>query len=284
MFTLRSPSRRRVAARLGYALNMTPTPPLHVQLYEEMIRRIRTGEWRAGDKVPSEKSLTEEFKTSRGPVRQAFAALRAEGMIVGGRGAPPRVQHTAPAQSFDTFMSFTEWARHLGYEPGQRVVHVEATEATEQQARDLQVAPDAPLVQLVRLRLLDGRPAMLERSVYPYETGRELLSADLQNNSVYQTLGAFGWAPVRARHVIDAIAAAALEAEQLHTALGTPLLRVRRLAFDSNGVVLEAADDRYLPSMSSFVIDNTAPQHTPLMRQAPGPLGVAPLKTTLVGR
>ncbi|MDA3147253.1 GntR family transcriptional regulator [Leucobacter sp. UCMA 4100] len=264
---------------------MNQTPPLHVQLYEEMIRRIRTGEWRAGDKVPSEKSLTEEFGTSRGPVRQAFAALRAEGMIIGGRGAPPRVQHTAPAQSFDTFMSFTEWARHLGYDPGQRLLHLDTIQATEAQARELQVLPDAPLVQVIRLRLLDERPAMLERSLYPYESGKDLLGADLHNNTIYQTLGAFGWAPVRARHVIDAIAAPALEAEQLQVSLGTPLLRVRRLAYDEHGTVLETADDRYLPSMSSFVVENTAATHRgPFRSQG---LGVSPAfspKPTLVGR
>lgn len=114
---------------------MTTPFTLHAQLYDEMLRRIRTGEWSAGEKVPSEKSLIAEFGTSRGPVRQALAALRAEGMIVGGRGAPPRVHRTAPHQSFDTFMSFTEWARELGLQPGQRVLERVKLPATEEQAR-----------------------------------------------------------------------------------------------------------------------------------------------------
>ena len=249
---------------------MSLTAPLHVQLYEEMTRRIRTGEWIPGDRVPSEKSLVEEFGTSRGPVRQALAALRAEGMIVGGRGAPPRVQRTAPTQSFDVFMSFTEWARQLGFTPGQRVIEASRRPATEEIARELQIAPDAPVVEIIRLRSLDDKPAMLERSAFPLEIGRRLLSADLDGGSIYQTLADAGVHSVRARHVIDAIAAHPLEAEQLRVDAGAPLLRVRRLAYNELGFVIETADDRYLPSMASFVVENSAEHRNPLARHTGG--------------
>lgn len=241
---------------------------LHAQLYEEMIRRIRTGAWQQGDKVPSERSLIAEFGTSRGPVRQALAALRAEGMISGGRGAPPRVQRTAPVQSFDTFMSFTEWARDLGYVPGQHVIEASRRPATERIAAELGVPSDAPIVEIIRVRSLDGKPAMLERSLYPYEIGRRLLSADLDGGSIYQALAAAGIVPVRARHVIDAIAAHPLEVEQLGVRPGGPLLRVRRLATNEYGTVIETADDRYLPNMANFAVENSAEHRIPLTRQA----------------
>ncbi|RGE23212.1 GntR family transcriptional regulator [Leucobacter sp. wl10] len=247
---------------------MTENSPLHAQLYAEMVQRIRTGVWQPGDRVPSEKSLIAEFGTSRGPVRQALAALRSEGMIVGGRGAPPRVQRTAPAQSFDTFMSFTEWARDLGMAPGQRVIEASRRPATEEIAQELQLPPDATVVEIIRLRLLDDKPAMLERSLFPHEIGKQLLPADLDNGSIYQTLRRVGVVPVRARHVIDAIAAHPLEVEQLHVAPGAPLLRVRRLAYDESGTVVETADDRYLPSMAAFIVENTVERRAPLSRQA----------------
>lgn len=249
---------------------MTLHSPLHAQLYEEMLRRIRSGEWCAGEKVPSEKSLIAEFGTSRGPVRQALATLRAEGMIVGGRGAPPRVHRTAPHQSFDTFMSFTEWARELGMTPGQKVIERVKLPATEEIARELQIAPDDPIVEIIRVRLLGDKPAMLERSLFPYEVGRHLLRVDLDNGSIYQTLARAEVVPVRAKHIIDAIPAHPLEAEQLHVDQGAPLLRVRRIAYGSTGAVIETADDRYLPAMTSFVVENSADHRMPLARQAVG--------------
>lgn len=249
---------------------MTSTSPLHAQLYEEMLRRIRSGAWCAGEKVPSEKSLIAEFGTSRGPVRQALATLRAEGMIVGGRGAPPRVHRTAPHQSFDTFMSFTEWARELGMTPGQRVIERVKRPATEEIARELQIAPDEPIVEIIRVRLLGEKPAMLERSVFPYEVGAPLLRGEFDNGSIYQTLAKTGAVPVRAKHIIDAIPAHPLEAEQLHVDHGAPLLRVRRLTYSATDTVIETADDRYLPAMTSFVVENSVDHRAPRARRVAG--------------
>lgn len=249
---------------------MSQPTTLHAQLYTEMVHRIRTGIWKAGERVPSEKSLIEEFGTSRGPVRQALAALRTEGMIVGGRGAPPRVQRVAPAQSFDTFMSFTEWARELGFTPGQRVVEVSRRRATEEVSQQLQIAPDSPVVEVIRLRLLEHKPAMLERSLFPLHIGKHLLTADLDTGSIYQMLAEAGVVPVRAQHVIDAVAAKQLEHELLDVPAGSPLLRVRRVAYDEFGAMLETADDRYLPHMATFKIENTADHRIPLTREAAG--------------
>ena len=257
-----------------------PEPtPLHSQLYAEISARIQSGVWAAGERVPSEKSLSEEFGVSRGPVRQALAALRAEGMIVGGRGAPPRVQRSAPPQSFDTFMSFSEWARSLGQTPGQRVIEASRRLAGPEAVAELELAPDEPVVEIVRLRTLNGAPAMLERSRFPLRVGAGLLAADLDSGSIYQHMREQGDAPVRARHLIDAIAAEPLDATWLAVDAGSPLLRVRRTARGADDRVVEAADDRYVPGMATFAIEN-ATRHTAQIsvgRPEPaGPAGPSP--------
>ena len=237
---------------------MSDTAPQHAQLYETMLRRIRAGEWPAGKKVPSEKSLIAEFGVPRGPVRQALAALRADGIIYGGRGTPPRVQRTAPTQHFDIFRSFTEWANAIGLAPGQRVVGAGRRPASEQVAAELRVPPLSPVVEIIRLRLLDGKPAMLERSTFPTADGAHLLAADLETRSVHQILGGAGIWAARARHQIDATAATPLEVEMLGLHPGAPVLRVRRLCYDEFGTVIETADERYLPEMTNFVVENSA--------------------------
>ncbi|PRI11959.1 GntR family transcriptional regulator [Leucobacter massiliensis] len=250
---------------------MSASSPRRTSLADEMVHRIRTGVWRPGERVPPEKTLLAEFGTSRAAIRQALAELREEGMIVGRRGAPPRVQRTAIPQSFDTFISFSEWAREFGLVPGQRVVEAETRPATEHIARELRVEPGSPVVEVIRLRLLGDQPAMLERSVFPQPLGERLLTSDLSHGSITHALAEAGAAPVRARHLIDAIGAHPLEVEQLGVSPGTPLLRVRRVSFDDTGAVVEAADDRYLPDMASFAVENSAQRRTRFTRQAGNP-------------
>ncbi|NEB82302.1 GntR family transcriptional regulator [Streptomyces sp. SID14478] len=231
--------------------------PLHRRLGAEFRRRIETGEWPEGLPVPSEAQLCEEFGTSRGPVRQALAQLRTEGHLVGGRGRPPVARRGTPSQPFASLMSFTQWAHSIGRTPGQHTVEVARRRAGADVAARLGLDEGAPVVDLVRLRHLDGVPAMVERSTFVLDVGAHLFAVDPDGGSVYEALTSRGVDLHHARHTIDAIAADADDAGLLKTAPGQPLLRVRRLAYTGDGTPVEYADDRYLPSMATFTIENT---------------------------
>ena len=55
--------------------------PLYYQLKVHLKRRMETGEWRSGDRLPTEMELCDAFQISRAPVRQALTELVREGMI-----------------------------------------------------------------------------------------------------------------------------------------------------------------------------------------------------------
>ena len=99
--------------------------PLHRTLADELRTRIRGGALGAGALLPSEAELCREFSTSRGPVRQALAALRDEGLIGGGQGRRPVVLDTVPAQPFDHGKPVPQGRRHAGTahddRPGARI-------------------------------------------------------------------------------------------------------------------------------------------------------------------
>ncbi|MGW8374599.1 GntR family transcriptional regulator [Streptomyces sp. ODS28] len=236
--------------------------PLHQQLGAEFLRRIEAGEWPEGEPVPSEARLCREFGTSRGPVRQALAILRREGNLVGGRGRPPVARRTTPSQPFASLISFTEWARSIGREPGQLTVETAWRRAPAATAARLGLEEGDPVVEIVRLRLLDGVPAMVERSSFVHEVGRHLFDFDPDAGSIYQSLCDLDVDLHHARHTIDAVGADAQDAELLGVGEGHPLLRVRRTTFSARDEPLESADDRYLPSMANFTVENTVAGRT----------------------
>jgi GntR family transcriptional regulator len=240
--------------------------PLHQRLGAEFLRRIESGEWPEGRPVPSESQLCAEFGTSRGPVRQALAMLRRDGSLTGGRGKPPVARKVAPSQPFASFLSFTQWARTIGREPGQTTIEVARRRSGPAAAARLCLDEGAPVVELVRLRLLDGVPAMVERSTFVWEVGRYLFDFDPDSGSIFAELQRREVDLHLARHTIDAIAAQADDADLLHIAVGDPLLRVRRLTSSGDGEPLEDADDRYLPAMATFTIENTIEGRTVIGR------------------
>lgn len=52
---------------------------LHEKIADSLRERIRLGELPVGAVLPSESQLCAQWQASRGPVRQALAALRADG-------------------------------------------------------------------------------------------------------------------------------------------------------------------------------------------------------------
>ncbi|MFI6008022.1 winged helix-turn-helix domain-containing protein [Streptomyces sp. NPDC051243] len=61
--------------------------------------RIRVGELKAGDRLPTQAELAEEFGVERGTVRQALRALQEDGLLTNvSKGSPPRIALPAPTR------------------------------------------------------------------------------------------------------------------------------------------------------------------------------------------
>ncbi len=66
--------------------------PASMILFEEMLDRIRTGQWPVGSRIPSERVLMAEFGHSRVTIREALSMLRALGILSISQGKASVVQ------------------------------------------------------------------------------------------------------------------------------------------------------------------------------------------------
>src|ERR1700755_3042751 len=130
---------------------------LYRKVAEDIKAAIAAGTYPANTKLPSESELAERYSVSRGTIRQAFAALRADGIIASRRGARRVVIGGPRVQSFGELLSFSRWARAIGEQPGGRVITLERRPATEAEGARLGLAGGVPVYHLVRVRLLSGR-------------------------------------------------------------------------------------------------------------------------------
>jgi GntR family transcriptional regulator len=244
------------------------TMALHEVIADSLREQIRLGELSVGIPLPSESQLCERWNSSRGPVRQALATLRSEGLIAGGRGKPPVVCTSSVGQPFDTLLSYSAWAHSIGRTPGQRTLELALRPADERAASALRIDQGAPVVQMLRLRSLDGEPAMLERATFVEQVGRRLFDFDCDSGSLWAYLLSQGVQFAGASHVIDAVAADDVDAAHLAVRDGAPLLRQQRTTHSPDGEVIEYHDDRYLPAIVSFTLQNTFDARCTLTRNA----------------
>lgn len=230
--------------------------PRYAVVARELRLQILRREYEIGDALPSESALCAQFGVSRGPVRQALAMLKNEGLVVVSRGKPAEVRSFDVTQTLDTFTPFTQWARLTGRTAGSRTAEIARRRVSEPARTALGLDDGDFVIEILRLRLLDGEPTMLERTTYTEAVGSLLFDFDTDSGSITDFLTSRGVRFESMRHVMDAVAADRVDADNLDIAGGSPLLRERRTSWNDRGEAFEFADDRYRPDRVAFSIVN----------------------------
>jgi GntR family transcriptional regulator len=240
--------------------------------YREIARdlgiQINDGDFDSTGMLPAEEQLSRTFEVSRGTVRNALVLLARQGAIAPRRGSGWLVRTSAQSQQFSEMRSFAQWARSRGMEPGGHVVSQQRRDPVPAELRALRGDPRADeVLEVVRLRLLNGRIVMLERTVYPPWIAPMVEALSPEEPSVVGALEEqHGVRMVHGEHSIDATAASSEDARLLDVRRSSPLLRVRRVSFAADGRAIEMGDDRYLADTMSFTVQASL-QGTSLTRQ-----------------
>ena len=255
----------KFSAPIAHARQPDPGPlrriagrPLHQQIADELRQQIAAGILRPGDPLPSEHALMQQFGVSRGTIRQARAALRADGSIGGSQGRKLFVRGVTLTQPLGELVSFTSWVRSLGKEPRGWVVSFAQGCASEDAAAALGIEAGGPIWRLERVRAAGGEPLLIERTVFPEAIGALLAGVDLGEHSVYEQLARRGVIVASARHLLDAVGATPADTRLLDIPAGSALMRVQRQGFDAGGRPVEWSDDRYRGDRMNFAIENRA--------------------------
>jgi GntR family transcriptional regulator len=217
------------------------TRPLYAQVEAVLVGRIAEGSWPPGCLLPSEAALAQELGVSPGTVRKAMAALERRHLVERRQGRGTFVaRHTSERARFH-FFRFTD-RKGRKVTPTSIVLTLATAAANEAERRALELPVSAVVHRMVRLRLVDGVPAILERIQLP-ETrfpGFTLpLDVELKRELYVHYQREYLVSVARAVDQLSSAAASAAEGEALVVRKETPLLRVERVAHDVGGRPVE---------------------------------------------
>ncbi|ROQ99631.1 GntR family transcriptional regulator [Streptomyces sp. 2132.2] len=252
-----------MAARGGRAMGTIR----YLEIAEALRTAILSGEYAVGAQLPSESDLAARWSASRGTVRQAVATLAAEGLIGSRQGARRIVLRHERRHSFGELNSFAQWAEGLGQEVTSRFLSRVRRPATAEEAERLALAPGTEILSVLRLRLLDGEPTMVERTAFADWVAAPVEAMPPDVRSVMDRLANdSGIVAHYGEHLIDALSAGSEDARLLEIRRGSPLLRQRHVSATATGRPIEWTDDRYRAGSVTFSVSNSAVA-TPLERR-----------------
>ncbi|MGC8817508.1 MAG: GntR family transcriptional regulator [Candidatus Bipolaricaulaceae bacterium] len=201
---------------------------------------IERGDFRPGERIPSEHALMTRFGVSRSTIRQAISELVLEGWLYRVQGSGTYVARPKFRQTLSRLTSFTEDMRLLGLTPKARLLECVREPATAKVAEALGLSPGAEVIRIERLRFADDEPMALNISILPYHLVPGLEEEDLESSSLYEILERrHGLLLARAEQTLEPALADPHTAELLGVAVGAPLLLVEGVVFLKNGVPVE---------------------------------------------
>ncbi|RBY88831.1 GntR family transcriptional regulator [Blastococcus sp. TF02A-26] len=211
--------------------------------------------------LPPEPVLCAEYGVSRITLRRAVDGLVADGHLVReqGRGTfvkRPAIRHEYRESFVHRIAGWSTVMAERGAEVGSRVLVQRVVPAPASIAAELDLEVAADVVELVRLRSVDGAPNHVAHSFLPAARFPGAAGADLDDGSLYDHLRAEYDADLaRARIVVDVGTATPEEAGQLQIVAGSPLLVVRTTVRDSGGSPLVHSFSRLRPDVSRVAFE-----------------------------
>jgi GntR family transcriptional regulator len=134
--------------------------------------------------------LSQRYRVSRVTANKALSQLVMEGLLQFRPGIGTFVRKEALEFDLGALVSFTHKARHAGRAPSTRVLEFEriaGTDLPDAVLQELGGSVPAGVFRMVRLRLADGIPVILERHHLRAEVCPQLRREDLEG-SLYQRL------------------------------------------------------------------------------------------------
>lgn len=189
--------------------------------------------------LPAENEMARALGISRPTLRQAMARLASDGVVHSQRG----VGAFALRPGLVRPMGLSSLYRDLQSEqrnPTTRVLVIEETSASETVAAELHIPVGTRLQHIERVRLADGVPVVLTRSLLAVPDGISLTKAQLESDGLYNLLHRVaGIELVGGSQTISARIAIEAEAEMLEVDPSSAVMVAHRVAFDTMGRGIE---------------------------------------------
>jgi len=226
------------------ALGAPAFSPLYQQIKTLILRSLQAGEWKPGDTIPSEMDLAARYRVSQGTVRKAIDELSTDNLLVRRQGKGTFVATHAEQHIQYRFLRLLPDAGSLAAQGSaeRRIIECRRLRAPAEVARQLELRPGDPLLQVKRVLAFSGSPAILEDIWLPGGPFKGLTVETLSDDkgpmyALFETQ--FGVRMVRAAEKLKAVSADADAAALLGVEVGHPLLSVERLAYTYNDVPME---------------------------------------------
>lgn len=219
-----------------------PEGPLYLGVKRQILERLAAGEWKPGDRLPTEPELAARFGVAISTVRAGLADLSSAGIVLKRQGKGNFVAtHDRANEQFRFQHVFKEDGTKLS--TTRKVISLRKVRANAEIRKVLQLGEErADILQMRAVLHVDAQPVALMDLMLPFDIFRGVDRAELEAGeenlySYYQRQ--FGITVLRMQERVSARVASNESAKALKLRVGHPLMLVDRIAYTYGGCPVE---------------------------------------------
>jgi len=226
------------------------------KIKKSLREQIHSGSLAEGQKLPSERDLSQLFSTTRITLKDALISLETEGLIYreerrGWFVSPERICYNPLSRTH-----FHQMIREQHRIAETKLVNVRSEVATGEYARALEVGHTTPIHIIERLRYIDGRPVLFVENVLKASLFDGILSENLTMSLTGIYREKYGYETQRSRFDVIPTSAPSHVAKALNLVEGQPVLKICRVNDKQDGEVMDCEYEYWRPDAVMLRIES----------------------------
>lgn len=217
---------------------LTLVEQVRVQLLDD----LSNGRYAAGDQLPNEQEMSENFSVSRATIRDVYRSLIESGYLIRRHGTGTFVSRIPTRHALESTLSYTDMITAAGFTPGIRLIATSVRHADPDEQDALQLAPGDQVIAVRRVRTADGKPVVYSFDRIPVGV-LSPTDESVAAGSLFRALESVGAGPRTAWARLTPVLAEPDVADALGVDVGSPLLHIEETDYDGGGrAVMQSAE------------------------------------------
>lgn len=233
---------------------------LHAYIKEDLMNRIKSNEYKKGEKIPTEHELCEYFNVSRTTIRTALNQLTIEGYLVRHQGRGTFVADKKVRQTLT--QTVKKYSDQIAVQGKQAKIHLQSIQvipANEVIQQELSVPPQSPIQRIERVRSANGEPTQYEIAYIPWGIAPGITQAHAESSLYTSLKEEYGVHITYTTERVEIALADELICKHLNCEQDAPCFYIETVAENEHQEKVEFSRSYFRGDKTSFIIERHYP-------------------------